>query len=883
MTNRALIQVVAASVIAQPALAPVAVIDSEASRLAEKRNTLFKSQIMFVMQIPAGEKHAANEDLARVHRIVNAFVEEKVLDRKFRIQDALIGKDTELTRRAVAELQKKLGKDTYSPGHEGKFDALTLTAVQGWAKRKLVEQAAAVEAAQQRQLKLDAAQHYMDEKSFYVAAGIYIEVNDKKSANSAALAAAKEEKFDEALKIANELLKDKALAKTIGAMKLKRERELAAQGAEKRKLEEQTQAREFIEAQRKEIDALRDQKDVNSRQWKDALKKLGEAGRLADLLESDAARKRAEAALASAKKAPDKLIDLGEATVLPAVASIVITDEHVRTASGQAHSKLGETDELLKQKAKQGFDVTALRQRYDQLGVDFDAVKRLKKNADKKAEFERIAEDAQVIIDGASVLVKVEALPAKSREDALIEMEQRLRGLLKGVRPGTTADQETYLILLRLHEQGIIKTKPGKNTDDSEVAIREMQKVIEMDQTSMFGPATADRLLSWVVNQREFERLNRLAQPELERLDGEAMAAIESIPIGDAGAGIGINTPEYNRTTSLVGHAQHLKSDSGGRRYSEAKEKYLEAKEAALAYAAIVRAHGLIKEKTKEFGADAVGDLPSSLQGVLTSYRETEKLVGYEERVKRYRQLAENVGRIVASANGIRRIEAVPVEEPKPKPKPIGVVEDFIEVYKKADFAVIKAGRISAAPGNRPAATLTCEATEESEAGLSTILADKSTTIKYAVIKNVEGKAYVVLPATYKGSDATSLETVARLKNGKILVYLDGERLLDAERAEDEGVKPKEIGTYEVTTEITGGGRSIQINITDTNYEKYGIGKLTGKIEGTVEDDQRTGHVGVGAAKHIKAKIGERFDVVVIDYECSPFVAETVKKPKPGE
>ncbi|MBS3067506.1 hypothetical protein J4450_02290, partial [Candidatus Micrarchaeota archaeon] len=210
MANSAfLAQVAATAAVAQ--LAPVAIIDSESTRLAEKRDRLFNLPINFVMQIPAGERHEANENLARVHRIVNAFVEEGVLDRKFNIPGNLIGKNTDRTAASIAALQKNLGPDSYYTEHKhlGKFDAKTLEAVKGWVRRKLVEQAAAAEAEQARALKVDAAEHYLAEGSFFLAASIYVEIGGKNEAKNAAREAAKQEKFDEAIRIASELLKDK--------------------------------------------------------------------------------------------------------------------------------------------------------------------------------------------------------------------------------------------------------------------------------------------------------------------------------------------------------------------------------------------------------------------------------------------------------------------------------------------------------------------------------------------------------------------------------------------------------------------------------------------------------------------------------------------------
>src|SRR3989338_7101182 len=93
-------------------------------------------------------------------------------------------------------------------------------------------------------------------------------------------------------------------------------------------------------------------------------------------------------------------------------------------------------------------------------------------------------------------------------------------------------------------------------------------------ETGGFVVATGDRLLAWVVNELENERANQAARSQMERLDYEAMEAIKSIPIGDID--VGINTEEYKRAISLVGEARFLKSDTA-RRYSEAKEKYIEA------------------------------------------------------------------------------------------------------------------------------------------------------------------------------------------------------------------------------------------------------------------------------------------------------------------
>jgi len=664
MANPAfLVQVAATAAVAQ--LAPVAIIDSESSKLAAKRDELFKRSIMFVMQIPAGERHAPNEDLARVHRIVNALVDENVLPLKFKIPDALIGKQTDKTMASVAELQKKLKTkefDSYSSGHEGKFDALTLAAVQGWVKRRLVEQAATAEAETARALKIDAAENYVAEGNFFLAASIYVEIGDKNEAKNAAREAAKQEKFDEAIRIASELLKDKDMAKTFGAMKLKKERESAkadeARKREQEQAEKMQEGRVFLDAKKGEIDVLKDQKDTDSRQWKDALAKLELAERFLLVLRFENSKKVAADALALAQKAPDKLIDLGEPVAEPRIEPIVVTDEHVKAASGQAYSRLDEADKLLAAKRKEGFDVTALQQRYDQLGVDFDAVKKLKKNTDKKQEFERIAAGVQVVIEEASALVKAEVLVAKSREEALIEIEQRLRSLKTH---GTDIEREIYLIMLRLHEQGIIKTKPGKDIDESRESVKELQRMLGAKETGGFVVATGDRLLAWVVNELENERANQAARSQMERLDYEAMEAIKSIPIGDID--VGINTEEYKRAISLVGEARFLKSDTA-RRYSEAKEKYIEAKEAALAYAAIVSAHKLIQQKTAEVGADALARMPQQLGELLEAYRGVEKMPGHEDRIARYGGIRESTERLIDAAQGIRRIEAR--EEPAP-------------------------------------------------------------------------------------------------------------------------------------------------------------------------------------------------------------------------
>lgn len=394
------------------------------AEIARELKELRMSRIGYVMQLPKEKRDTTpNTELARVHRIVNLFVDAGVL--KTKIRDREIGHENDTTKRAVAELQRNLTKlyttPAFSEGHLGMFDRATSTAVERWIAEKnnttesettpaitrpstgvLIPRRALENAMRNiakefaRKAKLaEEAEILLKKGETLKAAEIYFKLENNAKVREIAQTAEKAGKLEQAKDIYN-MISDVKNETRVGLLI-------------KRKESEEEEARQkiikYIQDTNTEINKLEVGKDTNSNAWKNAMQERDRA--ISDMMVGGIALTRAQTSIENAfrlaKSAPQKKI---AAATQPAVVYGEVEDidlrpqvaaARIRRAEESARSAIADARKLLEQKRKDGFDVSSLGIRLNTAEGTCNTARFIFDNNEKIKKHEQAKNDAQQI------------------------------------------------------------------------------------------------------------------------------------------------------------------------------------------------------------------------------------------------------------------------------------------------------------------------------------------------------------------------------------------------------------------------------------------------------------------------------------------------------
>ncbi len=376
-------------------------------------------------------------------------------------------------------------------------------------------------------------------------------------------------------------------------------------------------------------------------------------------------------------------------------------------------------------------------------------------------------------------------------------------------------------------------------------------------------------------------RIKELELPVDEAITGELSTEVATSSVAAANAlvalqktitKVGTTHPRRKEYGELEGTRARLLSqiaNSGARIPKGTVDSLRELSARAHAYNAIIRLEALIDEQkgdTSRFKSSLSGAREKYNEG---NYRSAENIALYALNPKNRAKFAPP-----AATPPVRTAThtAAPEEISSGAKDLLRALATQDVEYLEAELTFpVTAKSVSASPGSRIEAEFVVTATKA--APLTSVLADPSTTITYALFKKTgegeDARHYLLLPQTYAGPGNENIRSVARLDDtGSILIYLDRNRLVDAEEGEARKLRPTAIGTFEYTPLLSSSGATLSLTITRPEYEQYVFGTVKGAT--VVPDDPREKEVtlSVAAAPSVRARIGETYGAVIVSYNA---------------